>query len=68
VAQSGASVPGFDAITTGRAQLFALGHTKTFNTTMVNELHVSYMRNYTNLGQPVGGTGRQPGLAGLREC
>jgi hypothetical protein len=55
VAQSGASVPGFDAITTGRAQLFALGHTKTFNTTMVNELHLSYMRNYTNLGQPVGG-------------
>jgi hypothetical protein len=55
VAQSGSSVPGFDAITTGRAQLFALGHTKTFNTTMVNELHLSYMRNYTNLGQPVGG-------------
>ena len=55
VAQSGASVPGFDAITNGRAQLFALGHTKTFNTTMVNEAHVSYMRNYTNLGQPVGG-------------
>jgi hypothetical protein len=57
VAQSGASVPGFDAITTGRAQLFALGHTKTFNTTMVNELHLSYMRNLTNLGQPVGGLG-----------
>ena len=52
VAQSGASVPGFDAITAGRAQLFALGHTKTFDATMVNELHFSYMRNYTNLGQP----------------
>ncbi len=57
VVQSGASVPGFNAITTGRAQLFALGHTKTFNTTMVNELHVSYTRNNTDLGQPVGGTG-----------
>jgi hypothetical protein len=57
VAQSGASVPGFDAITTGRAQLFALGHTKTFDATMVNELHLSYMRNLTNLGQPVGGLG-----------
>jgi hypothetical protein len=56
-AQSGASVPGFDAITTGRAQLIALGHTKTFNATMVNELHLSYMRNDTNLGQPVGGLG-----------
>ena len=55
VAQSGSSVPGFDAITTGRAQLFALGHTRTFDATMVNELHLSYMRNYTNLGQPVGG-------------
>jgi hypothetical protein len=57
VVQSGASVPGFNAITTGRAQLFALGHTKTFQTTMVNELHFSYMRNDTDLGQPVGGTG-----------
>jgi hypothetical protein len=57
VAQSGASVPGFDAITTGRAQLASLGLTRTFNTTMINELHVSYMRNNTNLGQPVGGLG-----------
>ena len=57
VAQSGASVPGFNAITTGRAQLFALGHTKTFSTTMVNELHFSYMRDNTDLGQPVGGRG-----------
>ncbi len=65
VAQSGASVPGFDAITTGRAQLVALGHTKTFKTTMVNELHFSYMRNFTNLGQPVGGTRRKPDVAGL---
>ncbi len=57
VAQSGASVPGFNAITTGRAQLAALGLTKTFHTTMVNELHFSYMRDNTNLGQPVGGLG-----------
>src|SRR5271156_2981285 len=57
VAQSGASVPGFNAITTGRAQLAALGFTKTFDTTMVNELHFSYMRDNTNLGQPVGGLG-----------
>jgi Carboxypeptidase regulatory-like domain/TonB dependent receptor len=55
-AQSGASVPGFNALTTGRAQLIALGDTKTFNATAVNELHVSYMRDFTNLGQPVGGT------------
>ena len=55
VAQSGASVPGFDALTTGRAQLLALGDTKTLSSTAVNELRVSYLRDFTNLGQPVGG-------------
>jgi hypothetical protein len=56
VAQSGASVPGFDALTTGRVQLIALGDTKTLSPTMVNEFHLSYMRDFTNLGQPIGGT------------
>jgi hypothetical protein len=55
VAQSGASVPGFGALTTGRAQLIALGDTKTLSPTAVNELHLSYLRDFTNLGQPVGG-------------
>jgi hypothetical protein len=55
VAQSGASVPGFDALTTGRAKLIALGDTKTLSATAVNELHLSYLRDFTNLGQPVGG-------------
>jgi hypothetical protein len=55
VAQSGASVPGFDALTTGRAQLIAVGDTKTLSATAVNELHLSYLRDFTNLGQPVGG-------------
>jgi len=57
VAQSGASVPGFDAITAGRAQLLSLGNTKTFSSTSVNEFHLSYVRDFTNLGQPVGGRG-----------
>jgi hypothetical protein len=57
VAQSGASVPGFDALTTGQAQLLSLGDTKAINSTTVNELHVSYLRDFTNLGQPVGGRG-----------
>ncbi len=56
VAQSGASVPGFDALTTGRAQLASLGATKVLNATAVNEFHASFMRDVTNLGQPVGGT------------
>ena len=56
-AQSGASVPGFDALTTGRAQLLALSDTKEINSTTVNEVHLSYLRDITNLGQPVGGRG-----------
>jgi hypothetical protein len=56
-AQSGASVPGFNALTTGRAQLLALGDTKTLGSTAVNELHLSYMRDLNDIGQPVGGEG-----------
>jgi hypothetical protein len=56
-AQSGASVPGFNALTTGRAQLFALSATKAINTTTVNDAHLSYLRDFTNLGQPEGGSG-----------
>ncbi len=55
VAQSGASVPGFDALTTGQAQLISISDTKTLNPTTVNEVHLSYVRDLTNLGQPVGG-------------
>jgi hypothetical protein len=55
--QSGASVPGFNAITTGRAQLLSLGATKTLSATAVNELHLSSLRDVTDLGQPVGGRG-----------
>ncbi|HTX40715.1 MAG TPA: carboxypeptidase regulatory-like domain-containing protein [Acidobacteriaceae bacterium] len=55
VAQSGASVPGFSAATSGRAQMLMLGDTKSFGATMVNEFHLSSMRDNTNLGQPIGG-------------
>ena len=57
VAQGGASVPGFNALNVGRAQLAALGDTKTFGSTAVNEFHLSYMRDATDLGQPIGGVG-----------
>ena len=60
-AQGGASVPGFNAITLGRAQMASLGLTKVFGPTMVNELHLSYLRDANNVGQPQGGVG--PGLA-----
>jgi hypothetical protein len=55
IAQSGASVPGFAALTAGRAQLLALALTKTLSPTLVNEAHLSFMRDNTNLGQPIGG-------------
>ena len=57
VAQGGANVPGFNALNLGRAQLLALGDTKTLGATAVNELHVSFMRDSTNLGRPIGGVG-----------
>jgi Carboxypeptidase regulatory-like domain len=59
--QGGANVPGFNAITQGRAQLFSLGLTTTHGTSTVNELRFSYMRNANRVGQPVGGVG--PSLA-----
>src|SRR5271163_3377750 len=57
VAQGGASVPGFNALYLGRAQLFSLGDTKTLNPTAVNELHFSYLRAFNDLGKPQGGLG-----------
>src|SRR5208282_2703482 len=57
VAQGGASVPGFNALYLGRAQLFSLGDTKTLNTTSVNEVHFSYLRAFNDLGKPQGGLG-----------
>ena len=57
VAQSGASVPGFNALYLGRAQLLSFGDTKTLGSTAVNEFHFSYMRDHNDLGKPVGGLG-----------
>ena len=56
-AQSGANVPGFNALSTGRAQLFTIGDTKVLSAKSVNEFHLSYIRNYNDLGQPLGGLG-----------
>jgi hypothetical protein len=56
-AQSGANVPGFNALSDGRAQLFTIGDTKVLSATSVSEFHLSYIRNYNDLGQPLGGRG-----------
>ena len=53
----GATVPGFDALNFGRAQLLALSDTKTFGANTVNLARVSYMRNAANVGVPQGGVG-----------
>ncbi|HEY0264009.1 MAG TPA: TonB-dependent receptor [Granulicella sp.] len=54
---AGASIPGFDALTIGRAQLFSFGHTKVLGANMVNEFHFGYLRNANVVGQPKGGLG-----------
>lgn len=55
--QGGASIPGFDALTFGRAQLMSLSDTKVFGTGTVNEFHIGYLRNANVIGQPRGGLG-----------
>ena len=60
----GASVPGFDATSNGRAQLASLTHIVTFGASTLNEFHLSYMRNDNAAGQPRGGVG--PSLAVAR--
>ncbi len=57
VAQGGASVPGFNALYLGQAQLVNLNDTKTFSPNAVNELSLSFIRNNNILGKPQGGVG-----------
>jgi Carboxypeptidase regulatory-like domain len=57
VAQSGANVPGFNALYLSEAQLLSMGDTKTFGASAVNELHFSYLRDNNELGKPIGGVG-----------
>ena len=60
-AQGGANVPGFKALSNGRAQLFNLGLTRSWGASTVNEARFSYLRYANRIGQPVGGVG--PSLA-----
>jgi len=66
-AQGGADVPGFNAISRGRAQLVNLGWTKPGGVSLVNELHVSYLRNANKIGEPVGGVGPKLAAQGFVE-
>jgi len=54
---AGASIPGFDALFIGRAQLLSFGDTKVLDPNTVNEFHAGYLRNANVIGQPRGGLG-----------
>ena len=54
---AGASIPGFDALFVGRAQLLSIADTKVISAHSVNELHIGYLRNANIIGQPKGGLG-----------
>ncbi|MGO9337658.1 MAG: carboxypeptidase regulatory-like domain-containing protein [Terracidiphilus sp.] len=54
---AGASIPGFDALYIGRAQLFSFGDSKLIGANTVNEFHLGYLRNANVVGQPKGGLG-----------
>jgi hypothetical protein len=54
---AGASIPGFDALFIGRAQLLSLSDTKVIGAHTVNEFHAGYLLNRNIIGQPHGGLG-----------
>jgi hypothetical protein len=66
--QGGASVPGFNALNTGRSQLISLSETKILSVTSVNEVHVSFMRSANVVGQPLGGVGPSLQSQGFVTC
>jgi len=55
--QGGASIPGFDALTVGQAQMVTLGDTTMLGASTVNEWHAGFLRNVNDVGQPRGGLG-----------
>jgi len=65
----GATVPAqsfaYNGITSGRAQLINLGHTKNIGSFSVNEFRLSFVRNTINLAQPQGGVGPNYSLSNL---
>ena len=55
--QGGASIPGFDALTYGQAQLITLSDAKAFGSGTVNDFHIGFLRYANVIGQPQGGLG-----------
>jgi Carboxypeptidase regulatory-like domain/TonB-dependent Receptor Plug Domain len=63
---AGASIPGFDALYIGRAQLLSLADNKVIGRNTVNEFHVGYLRNANIVGQPKGGLGVSMASQGIQ--
>ena len=63
--QGGANVPGFNALTTGRAQLWSFGSARTFGRNTINDFHASLTHNANNVGVPQGGLGVSLGSQGF---
>ena len=53
----GNNVPGFPSENGGRSQLYTLSDTKTFGSSNLNELHLTYNRHVYHNGTPTGGFG-----------
>jgi hypothetical protein len=51
------AVPGFNALNFARAQVIVLSDTKSFGSTSVNEVRISYLRSASHLDSPKGGLG-----------
>jgi len=51
------AVPGFNALNFARAQVIVLSDTKSFGSTSVNEIRISYLRSAAHLDTPKGGLG-----------
>ncbi len=65
--QGGANVPGFNAVSTGRAQLLSLSAAQAFSSDTANEFYISYMRFANIVGRPVGGVGQSLASQGFVE-
>ena len=64
---NGATLPGFDALTLGRAQLIDLSDTKSFGKSSVNEFRLNYMRDANAFTKPSGGVGKPLSAYGFVE-
>jgi hypothetical protein len=60
-------IPGFSGLGAQQPQLFTLGDTKTFGSTMVNDFHLAFLRVFNSYFVPVGGVGPKVSSFGITE-